>query len=256
MAAPDLPPATRFTADFEAALGGRTPLGLIALQTDETIEHEFRRLITEPEAALFVSRTPSAPSVSPETLAAMAETLTAAAALLPPTLPFAAIAYACTSGATEIGPDRVTALVQAGAQTSTVLNPLDALAGAAKALGVRRLALLTPYAPTVTERLAAALNARDLDVARIGTFDEPEEVRVARIDPRSVLEAATTLGRDPDIEAVAISCTNLRTLEILAEAEAALGKPVISSNQALAWALLRRAGIAGGLSPAGRLTQL
>jgi maleate cis-trans isomerase len=42
---------------------------------------------------------------------------------------------------------------------------------------------------------------------------------------------------------VFVSCTNLRVASIIETAEARLGKPVTSSNHALAWHLLRLAGI-------------
>ena len=50
-----------------------------------------------------------------------------------------------------------------------------------------------------------------------------------------------------------MSCTSLRALQIIPQAEAALGKPVISSNQALAWHMMRLAGLANGPINAGRL---
>ena len=43
-------------------------------------------------------------------------------------------------------------------------------------------------------------------------------------------------------DAVFLSCTNLRTLNVIPEIEARIGKPVLSSNQVLAWHLLRLAG--------------
>ena len=43
----------------------------------------------------------------------------------------------------------------------------------------------------------------------------------------------------PDTEAVFISCSNFRTLDILAQVEQATGLPVITSNQAALWGTLR-----------------
>lgn len=51
-----------------------------------------------------------------------------------------------------------------------------------------------------------------------------------------------------------ISCTNLRCLRIIPEVEAQIGKPVLSSNLALAWHMLRLAGgIADPMPEFGRL---
>ena len=80
-------------------LGHRSTLGLIVLQTDETIEGEFRRLLPDPDIALHVSRVPSGKVVTPQMLAQMHDELPAAAAVLPDASRFDAIAYCCTSGA-------------------------------------------------------------------------------------------------------------------------------------------------------------
>ena len=53
---------------------------------------------------------------------------------------------------------------------------------------------------------------------------------------KAVAEAATH-----DVEAIFVSCTNLKTFSILDHAEALTGKPVLSSNQVLAWSMLRKA---------------
>lgn len=242
---------------LDAPLGGRRALGLVALQTDETLEHEFARMFTAPEAALLVSRVPSAPTVSPETLAEMHAELPRAASMLPTALRYSVIGYGCTSASSVLGSDAVATQIRAGADVAEVTNPLESVLAACRALGVRRIGFLTPYAPEVSAALRAALEQGGIEIAGFGSFEEPDEHRVACIDPASTLAAIRSIGAAPGVEAVFASCTNLRTVEIIAEAEAALGKPMISSNQALAWRMLRLAGIEGGLAPsAGRLAAL
>ena len=64
------------------------------------------------------------------------------------------------------------------------------------------------------------------------------------------------VGARPGVEAVFASCTNLRSLGVVDAAEAALGKPVVTSNQAMFWHMLRLAGAeARGWGP-GRLFSL
>lgn len=60
---------------------------------------------------------------------------------------------------------------------------------------------------------------------------------------QSILDAILAIGRQADCEGVFVSCTSLRVAHIISQAEAQLGKPVIASNQALAWHLLRLAGV-------------
>jgi maleate isomerase len=55
------------------------------------------------------------------------------------------------------------------------------------------------------------------------------------------------------VEGVFVSCTSLRVASIVEELEAELGKPVTSSNHALAWHCLRLAGIEDEVPGYGRL---
>jgi maleate isomerase len=52
------------------------------------------------------------------------------------------------------------------------------------------------------------------------------------------------------------SCTNLRALPVIADAERALDKTVLASNTVLAWHLARLAGLLERLPGAGRLGAL
>ena len=97
------------------------------------------------------------------------------------------------------------------------------------------------------------LEEAGLEIAAFGSFEESEEAVVARIAPASVLDAIVRVGAAAECEAVFASCTNLRATGVIAEAETRLGKPVITSNQALAWHMLRLAGLADGQAVAGSL---
>jgi maleate isomerase len=66
---------------------------------------------------------------------------------------------------------------------------------------------------------------------------------------RAILE----IGRHPDVEAVFVSCTSLRLADHVAGIERELGKPVTSSNHAMAWHALRLGGVDDTLPQFGRL---
>lgn len=221
---------------------GQTTLGLIVLQVDETVEHDFRRLFPAPGVALHVSRVASGADLTPETIAGMEAHLTQAAALLPPAARFDALGYACTSAATLLGAERVAGLLRAGAQAGAVTDPLSAALAAMAALSVRRIALVSPYIAEVGGPVRDAFQAAGVAVPAMLSFGERVEARVARIDPASTRAAALEIGRRPGVEAVFLSCTNLRTLDIIAGLEAELGLPVVSSNLALAWHMARLSG--------------
>lgn len=234
-------------------LGARAALGLIVLQSDETIEHDFRRLLPERGVALYCSRIPSDPEVRRETLAQMEARLPGAAELLPRPVRFDAVGYGCTSATSVIGADRVAALIGLGCDTRHVTDPLSGLVAACRALGIVRLALLSPYVAEVSDGMRAALEQAGIDTPVFGTFAEAEETRVAKIDAASIRKAAQSLVGKGAVDGLFLSCTNLPTLDVIAPLEQATGLPVLSSNQVLAWHMLRCAGLSDGLQGYGRL---
>jgi maleate isomerase len=227
-------------------------IGLIVLQSDESIESDFRRLIP-PEVDVLVSRVPSDTEVSTETLAAMEAHLTAAAALFPVAARFAAVGYGCTSGTAQIGAAEIARRVHTGTTTRAVTEPLSALIAACRSLGLARLALLSPYVEPVSERLRQALVAAGIETPAFGSFDVAEEARVVRIDGPSILQAAEAIATREKVDGVFLSCTNLRTLDVISTLQDRLGLPVLSSNLVLAWHLLRLAGAAAADGTPGQL---
>lgn len=214
---------------------GIRPMGLIVLQTDESIEADFAATFRDHASPLFVTRIPSAPEVSRDTLAAMEGSIKTAAALLPRSRPFGVVGYGCTSASSVIGSRTVGDLVRSTCDTAHVTNPLSAALACFAHRGVSRIALVSPYVEDVNTPLRAAFEAGGVATPVFGTFEEAVEANVARISPRSIADAAISLGSDTSVDAVFLSCTNLRTLDIIPHIAATIGKPVFSSNQALAW---------------------
>ena len=209
-------------------------LGLIVLQVDETIESDFRRLFPPYVARLHVTRVPSGAELTPASIAQMKRVLPEAARLLPATQPLDVVGYACTSGTTLIGADRVRDLVTGAVQTRAVTDPLTATLAQCQSLSVARLGIVSPYIASVADPIRAAFEAGGITVPDTLSFGEQVEARVARIAPRSIADAARDLAQRSKLDAVFLSCTNLRTLDILAPLSKELGLPVLSSNQCLA----------------------
>ncbi len=164
------------------------------------------------------------------------------------------IGYACTSGATALGERKVTDLVTETQPGALVTNPLTALKAACRALGIKRLGLVSPYVAAVSQSLRDALAADGIETTAFGTFDQKEERVVARIATASILAALHEVAAG-DCEAVFASCTNLRAVEVLAQAERETGKPMLASNQVLAWHMLRLAGVGEPVAALGALAE-
>ena len=209
-------------------------VGLVLLQTDEVLENEIRQMLASP-VALFHSRVPSGDEVTAETLAKMEAEIPKAVSLFPPGGKLGVVAYCCTSGSTVIGEANVTKAVQSVLPNAKVTNPLTAVKANLNALGARRIGLLTPYEPHVSQAMADHFIKHGFEISSFGSFYEKEEAKVTRISANSILAAIEEIGEGNQYDAVFASCTNLRTADILGEAATRIGKPVISSNSALAW---------------------
>jgi maleate isomerase len=105
-------------------------------------------------------------------------------------------------------------------------------------LGVRRIALATPYPEVIATAGRAYWQAAGLEIVahhRLQSVANIYEETPARVEE---------LGRAadaPDAEAVLISGTGLPTAEAVTPLERALGKPVVTSQSATLWWLLRAA---------------
>lgn len=241
----------KFTTD--AGAGYRARIGLLVLESDQTMESEFRVFADLPGVEIYHARLANEVTVTPETLALMESELPKAAALLPAYMGLKSIGYGCTSGSTIIGEDRVSDIIGESHPGVPATNPLTAAKAALRVLGIKKLGLLTPYSPEVTDAMQARLEAAGIEVTVVGSFYEESDLVVGKIDPQSILKAAVSVGQTERCDGVFISCTSLRTADVIEEAEKTLGKPVTASNHALAWHLLRLAGIEDQLNGFGQL---
>ncbi|MEM6941866.1 MAG: Asp/Glu racemase [Pseudomonadota bacterium] len=232
-----------------------TQFGVLVLQADETLETDLRRLIP-PEVEVLVSRVPSGQALTTQSIAKMADEITGAAALFPRGARCAVTAYACTSAAAQLGPQKIRHLIHAGAAAQHITEPVSALIAACAALKISSIGLISPYSAKISDRLREVLASAGISTPRFASFEEPLEENVARICPGALRDGARDMGQDPICDAIFLSCTNLRTLDVIEEIEAILRKPVLSSNQVLAWHMLRLAGIEARAQTPGRLWQV
>ncbi|MFF7710827.1 Asp/Glu racemase [Pseudomonas sp. NPDC007930] len=236
-------PFEHFGFAMDAGIAARARIGLVVLATDHTLEHEWRQLLTQPGVAFYESRLYNAAEIAPATLAAMEKDIRPAVDLILPGIALQVVAFGCTSGTLVIGEQNVFARIREARPGVACTTPLTAAMAALKALGAKRIALLTPYVESINRLFAEHIEGAGVGVSRIGSFNHADDNDVARIDAGSLHSAALALGRHEDVDAVFVSCTSLRMVSLIPVLERELGKPVISSNYAMAWHALRLAGI-------------
>lgn len=242
----------RLAFETDHGVGTRANLGLLVLRTDQTIEDEFRFALPDTGVALYESRLYSDVEITPENLIKMSDRIPATVGLLPD-VTFDVIGFACTSGSLVIGEETVAARVREAMPSVQVTNPVTAARAALSALGAKRIALLTPYLTEINHSLRASLMARGMNIPVMGSFNEPDDNLVARITPASIERAIMEVGVNDECDAVFVSCTSLRVARIVEQVEKRLGKPVTSSNHALAWHMLRLGGVNDQIDGLGEL---
>jgi maleate isomerase len=240
-----------FTLD--AGIASRAALGLIVLATDHTIEHEWRKMLALPGVAFYESRILNSSNITPETLREMEKGIAACTAVIRPGERLDVMGFACTSATMVIGEEQVFARIREARPGIACTTPLTAAIAGMKALGARRIALLTPYIDRINQSMRRYILERGLEVPVMGSFNHGDDNEVARITPASIAAAVDELGRQSEVDGVFVACTSLRVAEHVAAMEAKLGKPVTSSNHAMAWHALRLAGYDAPVPGFGRL---
>jgi maleate isomerase len=155
----------------------------------------------------------------------------------------AAVAYGCTSGSFIGGlageAALVAGMVEAGAPTAVTTS--GALIAATHALGLKKVAVVTPYDEATGARLRAYLNEAGLEVTAYNDMGLTGRIWTVPYDVTADLTRRTAQGVG---DAVFLSCTNLRTYDLIASLEQELSVPVLTANQVTMWAVLAAAGVA------------
>ncbi|WP_409471930.1 maleate cis-trans isomerase family protein [Streptomyces sp. HC307] len=227
-------------------LGGPGPqrgVGVVA-PFDFALDRELWRWVPD-EVSLHLTRTPFVPvevSLDLARLVSEHETLGDAVRTLNAIAP-EVVAYACTSGSFVGGivGERAMceAMTRAGAVPSVTTS--GALLEALGELGVRRVALVTPYTVSVTrslEKYVAEAGVKVTGCAFMGLTRD-----IWKVPYRDVADMARqAVRRRAGADALFIACTNLPTYDVIPQLEAELRMPVLSANQVTVWAALRRLG--------------
>jgi maleate cis-trans isomerase len=226
-------------------LGWRARIGIVVPATNTATESEFWKILPEGVTYSFARALSSRDSDQVRRLSGYQTSALKGATEVAEVKPDL-IVWACTSGSflNGVGYDRTLSSGIESAVGIPVLTTSSALIAAINALGVKRVALGTPYPQPVTDIEARffADSVAGLEVVNTGIIDLSDPYSRGLIEPEQAYELGRRIDR-PDAEAIILSCTDLQTFSILRALEADLGKPVISSNSATAWAMFRRLGI-------------
>ena len=234
----------------------RAIIGLIALANDCAIEPDVHGFLPPADVRVQTNRIYSPRYSNLDSLRAMAGDIANSVRGLMPDSPLDVVAFGCTSATMALGKDTVHGAIAEARPGIAATDPISAALKGLRCLGCGRIALLTPYIGEVNAMVEGYLSEQGLEVRRKGFFGVHDDDERSRIMPEAFAAAAEALAADPEVEALLVSCTALSTAPVVERLEQQLGKPVVTSNQALAWDALRLAGDPRPIEGRGRLLRL
>jgi maleate isomerase len=227
-------------------------VGLIVPSVNTCTEPQFRMMAPD-GVAFYATRLALRGGGGRAELLAMTEHVEEAAGLLNDIDP-ALILFHCTAAslAGGVGSDeRIRQRIEAstgrpaGATATGIVQAL-------RAVGARRPALITPYPPATNAVEVEFLAGHGFEVVANVALGLERGADFVGLSPEDWLDVvgSTDLSR---ADAIFVSCTNIRVIEAIERMEDEHSRPVITSNQAGVWYVLRRLGIDEPVSGYGRL---
>lgn len=131
--------------------------------------------------------------------------------------------------------------------TTTSTSVIDAF----HKLGIEKVSIAMPYIEEVSRAAVKFVEDNGIQVLNAKWLNK-SGFDIPVISKETLFHLAMEVDK-PESEALFISCTNLHTFELIEELESNLKKPVITSNQATIWNMLRLAGIKDKIVGYGQL---
>tara|TARA_Y100001970_G_scaffold201582_1_gene245298 strand:+ start:1115 stop:1867 length:753 start_codon:yes stop_codon:yes gene_type:complete len=227
-------------------------IGLIALSTDFTIEQDYRNICHQLPVDIFVNRIPFENPLNHENYLKMASHISDVSAHILPSEDVDIVAYGCTSGTIAIGAERIKQEVNNSKPNAKVTTPITAAIKAFNYLGIKKIAVLTPYPKDVNETVFNYLNENNLTIDSFSSFNLEYDSEIAQVSLESLQKQIAKIDLS-NVDGLFVSCTALKIVDVLDKIEKLQNTTIISSNQAIIWDCLRSVGIDTKIKGYGKL---
>jgi len=135
------------------------------------------------------------------------------------------------------------------------LTSAQAIGRALRALKASRIAMATPYSEEAIERARRYYETKyDVDTVAWESLGATDAYAIGKMDAGTAEAAFRRIDR-PDVDALVVPGGNFPTMDWIAGWERQFGKPVITTNQAALWAVLKTMKFDMPLPAKGRLLE-
>jgi maleate cis-trans isomerase len=212
--------------------------GVLVPSTNTTVETEYGRLLP-PSLQVHVARIPLLSSGAETTPRGGDADVDYQARLLGSAkVEVVALAQTAAGLSSDDFDEQITKRMSEAAGVPAITSA-RAIGLAVRALGARRIALVSPYPIPVLELLKRHYTVKyGLEVVASETFSGTDSVTYPTLGQGMARDAIAQTDR-PEIEVFIVPGGNFPTMSFVSEWEHAIGKPVITSNQAALWAMLQ-----------------
>lgn len=225
-------------------------IGLLVPSSNTTMETEIpallraRELVRPDDTFTFHSARLRMADVTQDALRAMNEQTERATAELADLRPHV-VATACLVAIMAQGPgshraaeSEIESVLEREHAPAPVVSSAGALVDALHALGARRIGIVAPYLEELTRLVVAYIEDAGIEVADAISLEVPDNRAVAALDPHDLEQQWQRLDLRGCDALVLSACVQMRSLEVLEEAERRSGLPTVSAATATTWAIL------------------
>ena len=156
------------------------------------------------------------------------------------------VVFGCTSAGALRGPAYEQEL--AGEISKTTGAPTVTIMGAVvdelQRLGVKSVALLTPYSEEINDTIKESLETSGFTVPYMNGMDVKGAFNIAAVSPEDIVDYVREQLEGVESDCLFVSCANLKSVEVLDQIQEVAGRPVVTSNQAVLAGVKRAVGIA------------
>jgi maleate isomerase len=163
------------------------------------------------------------------------------------------LVYSCTSGSFFKGPNWHAELSKQ-IEDAVGIPTINTSSALITALDARTVFMASPYPESVNDAERNFLKSHGFHVTAVLSFGCTKSQEIFKITPEVIVESV--LARRHEVienDALFLTCTGLRAVDVVETLERELGRPVITSNSTALWLALSRLGVETSNVKVGRL---